>query len=128
MAFVDTMGTLIGVSARAGFLDKDGNLPQIERPMMADALATTFAAVIGTTTSGAYIESATGVEAGGQNRIDCGDHSVMLCREHCFLRRSSPPFPPGLWPGAHLCWVADADADHPHSLRRSHANWFRLSA
>lgn len=66
MAFVDTMGTLIGVSARAGFLDKNGNLPQIERPMMADALATTFAAVIGTTTSGAYIESATGVEAGGR--------------------------------------------------------------
>lgn len=66
MAFVDTLGTLIGVSARAGFLDKDGNLPQMERPMMADALATTFAAVIGTTTSGAYIESATGIEAGGR--------------------------------------------------------------
>ena len=69
MAFVDTMGTLIGVSARAGFLDKDGNLPQIERPMMADALATTFAAAIGTTTSGAYIESATGVEAGGRTGL-----------------------------------------------------------
>jgi AGZA family xanthine/uracil permease-like MFS transporter len=69
MAFVDTMGTLIGVSARAGFLDKDGNLPQIERPMMADALATTFAALIGTTTSGAYIESATGVEAGGRTGL-----------------------------------------------------------
>ena len=69
MAFVDTMGTLIGVSARAGFLDKDGNLPQIERPMMADALATTFAAMIGTTTSGAYIESATGVEAGGRTGL-----------------------------------------------------------
>lgn len=69
MAFVDTMGTLIGVSARAGFLDKNGNLPQIERPMMADALATTFAAVIGTTTSGAYIESATGVEAGGRTGL-----------------------------------------------------------
>src|SRR5271166_123560 len=69
MAFVDTMGTLIGVSARAGFLDKDGNLAQIERPMMADALATTFAAVIGTTTSGAYIESATGVEAGGRTGL-----------------------------------------------------------
>jgi len=66
MAFVDTMGTLIGVSARAGFLDKEGNLPQIERPMLADALATAFAAVVGTTTSGAYIESATGVEAGGR--------------------------------------------------------------
>ena len=37
MAFVDTMGTLIGLSARAGFLDEHGNLPQIERPMMADA-------------------------------------------------------------------------------------------
>jgi adenine/guanine/hypoxanthine permease len=69
MAFVDTMGTLIGVSARAGFLDKDGNLPRIERPMMADALATTFAALIGTTTSGAYIESATGVEAGGRTGL-----------------------------------------------------------
>ncbi|MFB3915562.1 MAG: NCS2 family permease [Terriglobales bacterium] len=66
MAFVDTMGTLIGVSARAGFLDEDGNLPEIERPMLADALSTTFAALVGTTTAGAYIESATGVEAGGR--------------------------------------------------------------
>ena len=69
MAFVDTMGTLIGVSARAGFLDEAGNLPQIERPMLADALATTFAAIVGTTTSGAYIESATGVEAGGRTGL-----------------------------------------------------------
>ena len=66
MAFVDTMGTLIGVSARAGFLDERGNLPQIERPMIADALSTSFAALVGTTTSGAFIESATGVEAGGR--------------------------------------------------------------
>ncbi len=66
MAFVDTMGTLIGVSARAGFLDENGNLPQIEKPMLADALATTFAAVVGTTPAGAYIESASGVEAGGR--------------------------------------------------------------
>jgi AGZA family xanthine/uracil permease-like MFS transporter len=66
MAFVDTMGTLIGLSARAGFLDRDGNLPQIERPMLADALSTTFAALIGTTTSGAYVESAAGIEAGGR--------------------------------------------------------------
>jgi len=66
MAFVDTMGTLIGVSARAGFLDEKGELPQIERPMLADALATTFAPLVGTTTAGAYIESATGVEAGGR--------------------------------------------------------------
>jgi AGZA family xanthine/uracil permease-like MFS transporter len=66
MAFVDTMGTLIGVSSRAGFLDEKGRLPQIEKPMMADALATSFAALVGTTTSGAYIESAAGIEAGGR--------------------------------------------------------------
>ena len=67
MAFVDTMGTLIGVSARAGFLDESGNLPAIEKPMMADALATTFAALVGTTPAGAYIESAAGVAAGGRS-------------------------------------------------------------
>ncbi|HZS28281.1 MAG TPA: NCS2 family permease [Candidatus Angelobacter sp.] len=66
MAFVDTMGTLIGVSARAGFLDNSGNLPQMERPMLVDAVSTSFAALIGTTTAGAYIESATGIEAGGR--------------------------------------------------------------
>jgi len=69
MAFVDTMGTLIGLSARAGFLDEQGNLPQIERPMIADALSTTFGALIGTTTSGAFIESATGIEAGGRTGL-----------------------------------------------------------
>ena len=69
MAFVDTMGTLIGLSARAGFLDKNGKLPQIERPMIVDALTTTLAPVIGTTTSGAYVESATGIEAGGRTGV-----------------------------------------------------------
>jgi adenine/guanine/hypoxanthine permease len=63
------MGTLIGLSARAGFLDKEGKLPQIERPMMVDALTTTLAPMIGTTTSGAYVESATGIEAGGRTGL-----------------------------------------------------------
>jgi AGZA family xanthine/uracil permease-like MFS transporter len=69
MAFVDTMGTLIGLSARAGFLDEHGNLPQIERPMMADAVATTLAPLLGTTNSGAFVESATGIEAGGRTGL-----------------------------------------------------------
>jgi len=69
MAFVDTMGTLIGLSARAGFLDKDGNLPQIERPMLVDALTTCLAPAVGTTTSGAYVESATGIESGGRTGL-----------------------------------------------------------
>jgi AGZA family xanthine/uracil permease-like MFS transporter len=66
MAFVDTMATLIGVSARAGLLDEEGNLPQIERPMTVDAISTMLAALVGTTTSGAFLESAAGVEAGGR--------------------------------------------------------------
>ncbi|HTY56328.1 MAG TPA: NCS2 family permease, partial [Candidatus Binataceae bacterium] len=67
MDFVDTMGTLVGLSARAGFLDEHGNLPQIERPMLIDAISTAFAAVVGTSTAGAFIESATGIDAGGRS-------------------------------------------------------------
>lgn len=79
MAFVDTMGTLIGLSARAGFLDEKGNLPQIERPMMVDALATCVSPAIGTTTSGAFVESATGIEAGGRTGF------TVLVTGFCFL-------------------------------------------
>ncbi|GFO56189.1 permease [Geomonas sp. Red276] len=65
MAFLDTVGTLLGLSMRADLLDEDGNLPEIEKPMMADALATMVAPLLGTTTTGAYIESAAGIEEGG---------------------------------------------------------------
>ncbi len=78
MAFVDTMGTLIGLSARAGFLDEKGNLPQIERPMLVDALASCFSPAIGTTTSGAFVESATGIEAGGRTGL------TVLITAACF--------------------------------------------
>ncbi len=66
MAFVDTVGTLIGLSARGGLLDEHGNLPEIEKPMLADALANLAAPLLGTTTTGAYIESASGIEEGGR--------------------------------------------------------------
>ena len=66
MAFLDTIGTLIGLSMRADLLDENGNLPEIERPMLADALATMAAPLLGTTTTGAYIESAAGIEEGGR--------------------------------------------------------------
>jgi AGZA family xanthine/uracil permease-like MFS transporter len=79
MAFVDTMGTLIGLSARAGFLDENGQLPQIERPMLVDAIATTIAPVLGTTTAGAYVESATGIEVGGRTGF------TVLVTGSCFL-------------------------------------------
>jgi AGZA family xanthine/uracil permease-like MFS transporter len=66
MAFVDTVGTLVGLSARAGLLDEKGNLPEIEKPMLSDALANLIAPALGTTTTGAYIESAAGIEEGGR--------------------------------------------------------------
>jgi AGZA family xanthine/uracil permease-like MFS transporter len=69
MAFVDTMGTLIGLSARAGFLDENGNLPEIEKPMLVDALTSTISPLLGTSTSGAFVESATGIEAGGRTGL-----------------------------------------------------------
>lgn len=67
MDFVDTMGTLIGVSYRAGFLDKNGNLPEIEKPMLCDSTATIVGALLGTSTTGTFIESAAGIEAGGRS-------------------------------------------------------------
>ncbi|RKY00216.1 NCS2 family permease [Candidatus Poribacteria bacterium] len=69
MDFVDTMGTLIGLAARAGMLDERGNLPEIEKPMLVDAGATVLGALLGTTTSGTYIESAAGIEAGGRTGL-----------------------------------------------------------
>jgi AGZA family xanthine/uracil permease-like MFS transporter len=67
MDFVDTLGTLLGLAVKADLLDEDGNLPQVEKPMLVDAMATTVAALLGTTTTGAYIESATGIQAGGKS-------------------------------------------------------------
>jgi AGZA family xanthine/uracil permease-like MFS transporter len=78
MDFVDTMGTLIGVSARAGLLDEQGNLPQVEKPMLADALATIVGALLGTTTTGTYIESAAGIEEGGRTGLAAVVTAVMF--------------------------------------------------
>jgi AGZA family xanthine/uracil permease-like MFS transporter len=69
MIFVDTMGTLIGLSMKAGLLDRNGNLPEMEKPMLCDSISTMVGAVLGTTTSGAYIESAAGIEAGGRTGL-----------------------------------------------------------
>ena len=69
MIFVDTMGTLIGLSMKAGLLDQKGNLPEIEKPMLCDSLSTMAGAALGTTTSGAYIESAAGIQAGARSGL-----------------------------------------------------------
>ncbi len=80
MDFVDTMGTLLGLGYKAKMLDENGNLPDIEKPMLCDALATVVGAVCGTTTTGAYIESATGIEAGGKSGLTAVVTAILfLC-------------------------------------------------
>ena len=65
----DTIGTLIGVSTKAGMLDKDGKLPRIKGALMADAVATTVGAVLGTSTTTTFVESASGVTEGGRTGL-----------------------------------------------------------
>lgn len=65
----DTLGTLIGVSSKADMLDKDGKLPRIKGALMADAVATSVGAVLGTSTTTTYVESASGVTEGGRTGL-----------------------------------------------------------
>jgi AGZA family xanthine/uracil permease-like MFS transporter len=69
MSFLDTLGTLVGVGAAAGMLDKEGNFPEAEKPMLVDAATCVFSALVGSSTSGAYIESAAGVKAGARTGL-----------------------------------------------------------
>jgi AGZA family xanthine/uracil permease-like MFS transporter len=69
MAFLDTLGTLVGLGAAAGLLDEKGNLPEIEKPMVVDAVSCMFSGLVGTSTTGAYIESATGIRDGARTGL-----------------------------------------------------------
>ncbi|WP_297063673.1 NCS2 family permease [Thermococcus sp.] len=64
--FFDTLGTVTGLSAKAGFLTKDGKVPDAEKVLLTDAIGTTLGAVLGTSTVTTYIESAAGIEEGGR--------------------------------------------------------------
>lgn len=64
--FFSTLGTLLGVSAKANLLDEEGNLPSINKPFLVDAIATVVGALFGSTVVTTYIESAAGVEEGGR--------------------------------------------------------------
>ena len=65
----DTLGTLIGVSSKANMLDKDGKLPRIKGALLADAIATSAGAILGTSTTTTYVESASGVTEGGRTGL-----------------------------------------------------------
>ncbi|MFD1642619.1 NCS2 family permease [Halohasta litorea] len=67
--FFDTAGALIGVGQYGDFLDDDGKLPDINKPLMADGIGTTVGAMLGTSTITTFIESSAGVEAGGKTGL-----------------------------------------------------------
>lgn len=74
----DTVGTLIGVVSRTGLLDKDGNFPQMKKALFADALGTTIGSVLGTSPITAYIESSSGVAAGGRTGLTSVSTAFMF--------------------------------------------------
>jgi AGZA family xanthine/uracil permease-like MFS transporter len=69
LSFLDTLGTLVGVGAAGGMLDERGNFPHIERPMLVDATTCIFSSLMGSSTSGAFIESAAGVREGARTGL-----------------------------------------------------------
>ena len=65
----DTIGTLVGTASRAGMVDKDGNMPNMKEALLADAIGTVAGACTGTSTVTTFVESASGVEAGGRTGL-----------------------------------------------------------
>jgi len=81
----DSSGTLVGLSHRAGFLDKDGKLGRLRSALMADSGATIGGAVLGTSTTTTYIESAAGVNAGGRTGLTAVVIAVLFLLSLFFL-------------------------------------------
>ena len=65
----DTVGTLVGVSNRAGLTDKNGNIPRVKQALLSDAIGTVFGAMMGTSTVTSFVESTSGVAAGGRTGL-----------------------------------------------------------
>ncbi len=90
MSFLDTLGTLVGVGAAGGMLDDDGNFPDIERPMTVDAISCIVAGLVGTSTSGAYIESATGIKEGARTGVAAITTGVLFALSLFFIPLIEP--------------------------------------
>ena len=65
----DTVGTLVGVTNRAGLIDKNGNIPRVKQALLSDAIGTVFGAMLGTSTVTSFVESTSGVAAGGRTGL-----------------------------------------------------------
>lgn len=90
----DSTGTLVGVSHRAGLLDKDGKLPRLKRALFADSTAIVAGAALGTSSTTPYIESASGVAAGGRTGLTAVTVGVLmlLCLWFSPLAKAVPAF------------------------------------
>lgn len=77
MDMFDTIGTLIGVSTRAGMIDEEGNIYNLNKAFMADAIGTTAGAMLGTSTVSTFVESASGVNVGGRSGLT--SFSTAMC-------------------------------------------------
>lgn len=76
--FFDTIGTLVGVTTRAGLLDEHGNLPNARQALMADAVGTVAGAALGVSTVTSFVESASGVEQGGRTGLTALTVAVLF--------------------------------------------------
>ena len=74
----DTLGTLIGVASKADMLDENGRLPRIKGALLADAVATSVGALLGTSTTTTYVESASGVTEGGRTGLTAMTTGVLF--------------------------------------------------
>ncbi|MDO5411513.1 MAG: NCS2 family permease [Lachnospiraceae bacterium] len=74
----DTIGTLIGVSSKANMLDENGKLPNIKGALMADAVGTTAGALLGTSTTTTFVESASGVSEGGRTGLTAVTTAILF--------------------------------------------------
>jgi len=90
MGLLDTLGTLVGVGAAGGLLDEKGRFPDIEKPMTVDALNCVFAGAVGTTTSGAYIESAAGIREGARTGLAAVTTAALFAATLLFVPAVEP--------------------------------------
>lgn len=104
--FFATVGTILGVGARAGYLDENGNFDSIDQCFQVDAAATSLGALFGMPGMTTYLESSAGIEAGGKTGL------TVVFTSICFLLALFLP----LWPLSYLpqlrlrCWSISVSA------------------
>ena len=85
----DTIGTFVGTASRAGMMDKNGKMPKMKEALVADAVGTIAGAVTGTSTVTTFVESASGVEAGGRTGLTALTTGILFL-EMCIRDRPDP--------------------------------------